>query len=113
MGKTEIEDALKRLDKLTQDEVRMAAAQLLALTHGVDHKVTRIDDEVKVVGDNVRDIGDTVRVVHEGTRYVISSYSFLRECICYQMEKKQKQSCNRQQKRRLQIWYFWLTTLPK
>ena len=91
----------------------MAAAQLLALTHGVDHKVTRIDDEVKVVGDNVRDIGDTVTVVHEGTRYVISSYSFLRERICYQMEKKQKQSCNRQQKRRLQICYFWQTTLPK
>ena len=66
MGKTEIKDALKRLDKLTQDEVRMAAAQLLALTHGVDHKVTRIDDEVKVVGDIVRDIGDTVRVVHKG-----------------------------------------------
>jgi uncharacterized protein YoxC len=80
LGKTEIEDALKRLDKLTQEEVRMATAQLLTLTHGVDDKatriddevksvngkVTRIDDEVKGVGGKVNDIGDAVRVVHEG-----------------------------------------------
>jgi hypothetical protein len=28
-----MEDALKRLDKLTQDEARMAAAEILRLTH--------------------------------------------------------------------------------
>ena len=49
----------------------MAAAQLLTLTHGVDDKVTRIDDEVKGVGVIVNDIGDTVRVAHNGARYVI------------------------------------------
>ena len=76
LGKTDIEDALKRLDKLTQDEVRIATAQLLRLTRGVDDKVTRIDDEVKGVGGKVtridgkvNDVGDTVRVVHEGTQY--------------------------------------------
>ena len=76
LGKTDIEDALKRLDKLTQDEVRMATAQLLTLTHGVDDKVTKIDDEVKGVGGKVsridgkvKDIGDTIRVVHEGAQY--------------------------------------------
>jgi hypothetical protein len=53
LGKTEIEDALKRLDKLTQEEVRMATAQLLTLTHGVDDKVTRIDDEIKSVDGKV------------------------------------------------------------
>ena len=40
VGKKEIEDALKRLDKLTQDEARMAAAENLKLTHVVDNKVT-------------------------------------------------------------------------
>ena len=88
MGKTDIEDALKRLDKLTQEEVRMATAQLLTLTHGVDDKVTRIDDEikdvdgkltriddeVKDVGGKVNDIGDAVRAVHEGAQRVIFSY---------------------------------------
>jgi hypothetical protein len=35
-----MDDALKRLDKLTQDEARMAAAEILKLTHIVDNKVT-------------------------------------------------------------------------
>ncbi|KAN0141118.1 hypothetical protein V8E53_000874 [Lactarius tabidus] len=39
LGKTEIEDALKRLDKLTQEEALMATAQLLKLTHGVSNTV--------------------------------------------------------------------------
>ena len=42
IGKTEMEDALKRLDKLTQDEARMAAAENLRLTHVVDNKVTSL-----------------------------------------------------------------------
>ena len=42
IGKTEMEDALKRLDKLTQDEARMAAAENLKLTHVVDNKVTSL-----------------------------------------------------------------------
>ena len=33
IGKKEMEDALKRLDKLTHDEARMAAAEILRLTH--------------------------------------------------------------------------------
>ena len=42
IGKKEMEDALKRLDKLTQDEARMAAAENLRLTHVVDNKVTSL-----------------------------------------------------------------------
>ena len=42
IGKKEIEDALKRLDKLTQDEARMAAAENLRLTRLVDNKVTSL-----------------------------------------------------------------------
>ena len=42
IGKKEIEDALQRLDKLTQEEARMAAAENLRLTHVVDNKVTAI-----------------------------------------------------------------------
>ena len=40
--KKEMEDALKRLDKLTQDEARMAVAENLRLTHVVDNKVTSL-----------------------------------------------------------------------
>ena len=37
-----MEDALKRLDKLTQDEARMAAAETLRLTRVVDNKMTTL-----------------------------------------------------------------------
>ena len=66
LGNREIEDALKRLDKLTQEEVRMATAQLLTLTLGVDDKVTSINDEIKSTGCKAKCTSDTVRVVHEG-----------------------------------------------
>ena len=51
LGNTDIEDALKRLDKLTQEEVRMATAQLLKITHGMDDKVKDVSDAVKLVLD--------------------------------------------------------------
>ncbi|KAH9169174.1 hypothetical protein EDB89DRAFT_2199314 [Lactarius sanguifluus] len=65
VGKTDIEDALRRLDKLTQEEVRMATAQLLKITHGVHYKVTKIDDEVKGVDDKVKDVGDSVKLTEK------------------------------------------------
>ncbi|KAH9055257.1 hypothetical protein EDB87DRAFT_1813988, partial [Lactarius vividus] len=43
-GRTELEDALKRLDKLTQEEARMAAAQLLKIAHNVENKITQVID---------------------------------------------------------------------
>jgi hypothetical protein len=41
IGKTGIEDALNRLDKLTNEEVRMVTAQVL-------DRVARVDDKVAV-----------------------------------------------------------------
>ena len=77
IGKTEMEDALKRLDKLTQEEARMAAAQNLKATHAVDQrvegvadtvttidkKVTGVDDRVAGVSDQVVTVDDRVKVV--------------------------------------------------
>ena len=37
-----MEDALKRLDKLTQEEARMATAEILRLTQIVDNKMTTV-----------------------------------------------------------------------
>ena len=37
-----MDDALKRLDKLTQEEARMASAEILKLTHFIDNKVTSL-----------------------------------------------------------------------
>ena len=52
IGKKEMEDALKRLDKLTQEEARMAAAEILKLTHIVDNKVTTVMNGTSIVSSN-------------------------------------------------------------
>jgi len=51
-GRTSLEGALKRLDKLTHEEARMATAQVLKVTHAVDESIQRVDDRVRVVGLN-------------------------------------------------------------
>jgi hypothetical protein len=72
IGRREIEDALKRLDKLTQEEARMAAAQNLKVTHAVDERVkgvvdtvVAIDNRVAYVGNQVTGVGDQVAGVDD------------------------------------------------
>jgi hypothetical protein len=65
MGRTEMEDALKRLDKLTQEEARMAAAQNLKATHIVDERVKRVVDTVEAIDNKVADVDDRVADVSE------------------------------------------------
>jgi len=48
-GKTNVEDALKRLDKLTHEEAWMATAQVMRATHNVDDRVVSVDERVKAV----------------------------------------------------------------
>jgi hypothetical protein len=68
MGKKNIEDALKRLDKLTQEEARMAAAQVLSLTHAVVNKLTG-------VGSKLKDVDDKIDVVTNGRLAGDSSFN--------------------------------------
>ena len=79
IGRTDMEDALKRLDKLTQEEVRMAVAENLKATHAVDervrgvvrtvdaldNKVASVDDNVAIVKDNVAAVKDNVATVKD------------------------------------------------
>jgi hypothetical protein len=60
VGGTDIEDALQRLDKLTQEEARMATAEGLKATHGIDNKVEDVGDKVKGVDVRVKDVGDQI-----------------------------------------------------
>jgi hypothetical protein len=62
-GNTDIEDVLRKLDKLTQEEARMAAAELLKITHGVDSKVEGIDNRMKGVDERVQGVDDKVQEV--------------------------------------------------
>jgi len=67
IGRTDLEDALKNLDKLTHEEARMAVAQNLKATHIVDERVrgvantvVAVDNRVVGVDDRVAKVGDMV-----------------------------------------------------
>ena len=84
VGRADLENALKRLDKLTHDEARMATTQVLKATYivdagvrevadqvvvvddrvvSVDHRVKGVDDRVKAVDDKVADVFDGARTI--------------------------------------------------
>ena len=76
----DIEDALKRLDSLTQEEAQMAAAQVLKATHAVDDTgrvrgvadiAVRVDNRVASVGDQVQGVGDQIQGVGDQVQVVI------------------------------------------
>ena len=50
----DLEDALKKLDRLTQEEARMANAEVLRITHSIRDGVKIVDDKVQVVIDGAR-----------------------------------------------------------
>ena len=73
IGRTDIEDALKRLDRLTQEEARMAAAQVLKVANTVDDRVqgiandmVSVDNRMAGVDDRIAGIDDTMKDVHDG-----------------------------------------------
>lgn len=93
IGGTDLEDALKKLDNLTQEEARMAAAQNLKVTHNVeermkgvvntveaidnkvaaiDERVAGVDDRMTSVNERVVAIDDRVKVVDANLMQVIS-----------------------------------------
>ena len=86
IGRNDMEDALRRLDKLTQEEARMAVAENLKATHtvdervrgvantvvaidnrvaGVDSRVAGVDDRIAGVDDRVASVNDRVAVVDD------------------------------------------------
>jgi predicted nuclease with TOPRIM domain len=61
VGNSDIEAGLERLDKLTQEEARMASTELLKMSQSIDGKVMRVDDRVKSVEGKVQDVGSMVQ----------------------------------------------------
>ena len=55
-GNSEIEDSLERLDKMTQEEARMASAEQLKMTCSIDDRVRGVGGQVKDVRDDVQDV---------------------------------------------------------
>ncbi|KAH9052799.1 hypothetical protein EDB87DRAFT_1691449 [Lactarius vividus] len=59
-GRTDLEDAIKKLDRLTQEEARMAVAEVLKITHIVHSNVKVVDGKVERIDDKVEDMGGKV-----------------------------------------------------
>jgi len=66
VGRTDVEDALKRLDKLTHEEARMATTEVLKATHTVDNRVRGVSDQVVSVDDRVAGVAAKVLEVIDG-----------------------------------------------
>ena len=54
LGRNDVEDALKRLDKLTQEEAKMATAEVLKITRGIDDNMKVMDTNVKALVDGAQ-----------------------------------------------------------
>ena len=65
LGKTDMEDALKKLDKLTQEEARMAVAENLKATHIVDGRVRGVANTVSVIDNRLADVDGRVAGVDD------------------------------------------------
>jgi hypothetical protein len=69
-GRTDLEDALRRLDKLTQEEARMATAEVLKATQTVDERVMGVADQVDGVNDRVATVDNRLRHVNDAVTTV-------------------------------------------
>ncbi len=70
----DVEDGLKRLDRLTQEEAEMAAAQVLKATHAVDAagRVRGVADIALSIGDQVQGVSGQVAEVRDGAQYTFN-----------------------------------------
>ena len=78
VGRKDVENALQRLDKLTQEEVRMAAVEALAITRNIDDKVNGVNKKLEGVDERVQDVDGRVKGVEHmvlGVDYVAKDVS--------------------------------------
>ena len=64
-GITKLDDGLKKLDRMTNEEARMANAELLRVAHNIDETVQGVGIQVKSVDECVQGISVQVRGVDE------------------------------------------------
>ena len=67
-GRTDVEDAVQRLDVLTKEENLMTAARNSEVTHRVDVNVNETKELTRDVRDNVITIDENVKVTRHGAR---------------------------------------------
>jgi len=70
IGNTDVEDALRRLDRLTLEEAHMASLELLRVSHNVEGRVICIGESVQGVGDKVQKVDEGVQDVRDAVQDV-------------------------------------------
>ncbi len=70
MGNSDVEDSLRRLDRLTQEEARMASAEQLKVTHTIKERLTDVDKRVKGIDDTVNSVEVEVQNAHSDVQDV-------------------------------------------
>ncbi|KAF8463389.1 hypothetical protein DFH94DRAFT_848962, partial [Russula ochroleuca] len=78
IGRTDMEDALQRLDKLTQEEARMALAENMKATHTVDERVREVTNTVVAIDNRVASLDNRVAM---GTHAIDESVKGVREQV--------------------------------
>src|ERR1700744_2958161 len=67
-GMADLEDALKKLDRLTQEEARIAKAEELRITNKIHYGVKIVEGKFEEVVDKVQCVDDKVQVVIDGAQ---------------------------------------------
>jgi len=58
-----LDDGLEKLDKVTNDEARMASAEVLTVVHNTDEKVEGVKRDVQGVDENVKVVKEMMQMV--------------------------------------------------
>jgi tetrahydromethanopterin S-methyltransferase subunit G len=82
IGRTDMEDALKRLDKLTGEEARMAIAENLRATRAVDERVKGVTEQVLAVDDRVASVDDRLADVDDRVANVSDKVTEVIHGVC-------------------------------
>ena len=69
-GITKLEDGLRKLDKMTNEEARLANAEVMRFAHAIDKRVEGVDEKLHGVGAQVKDVDDKVQGVDKNIKVV-------------------------------------------
>ena len=88
-GMTNLNDGLQKLDKMTNEEARMANAEALRIAHKIDEKVEGVDKKVQGVGTQVKGVDEKVQGVNTNVQGVSIQVQGVDENVKIVQEKVQ------------------------
>jgi hypothetical protein len=72
IGRTDLEDALNLLDKLTHDQAQMAAAEVQGASDAIDETAGEVTEHVVAVDDREARVNDEIAEVINGAQIIIN-----------------------------------------